>query len=415
MNENEIKIAERFNILDKCQKLEKDFLQLSRITKVEFDLNGLYDNIYQVIILVKYEIPMELGPKKYFRIRTNILKKVLEIAQNNQLIRTDDSIEDYGEYFYIVFDCSSWKYQIQRYTELFKNVYGPEIENPKDGMEKEREVIKTLIKEGLGMLNKARSQALFLDDIEMQEDITNALNIFLAAEEKQQKISPEKNLFEDYTDEELLIFYDCLKKADFYVIPELSKIASKYVSSKRCYLDLIFELSKRWYQEKQKKYKEENGKFHQWLEGEDPLTDNEKYWLSKLGVIIDTVPSDQNNKSHCLYPQGRALKNYSDEYWNTIAPKCINCILITKQKPEATLKDLVNILLSNGKVCTPVIAPDGSIKIGESALCPKIAFIYDSVPEIMEKIRNAKCRACKIPWEKLKETNPIAYLLCENF
>ena len=106
------------------------------------------------------------------------------------------------------------------------------------------------------------------------------------------------------------------------------------------------------------------------------------------------------------------MKNYSDEYWNTIAPKCINCILITKQKPEATLKDLVNILLSNGKVCTPVIAPDGSIKIGESALCPKIASIYDSVPEIMEKIRNAKCRACKIPWEKLKETNPIAYLLC---
>ena len=102
----------------------------------------------------------------------------------------------------------------------------------------------------------------------------------------------------------------------------------------------------------------------------------------------------------------------NEKYWNTIAPKCINCILITKQKPEATLKDLVNILLSNGKVCTPVIAPDGSIKIGESALCPKIASIYDSVPEIMEKIRNAKCRACKIPWEKLKETNPIAYLLC---
>ena len=92
MNENEIKIAERFNILDKCQKLEKDFLQLSRITKVEFDLNGLYDNIYQVIILVKYEIPMELGPKKYFRIRTNILKKVLEKTQKIVEISSDDSI-----------------------------------------------------------------------------------------------------------------------------------------------------------------------------------------------------------------------------------------------------------------------------------------------------------------------------------
>ena len=84
MNENEIKIAERFNILDKCQKLEKDFLRLSRITKVEFDLNGLYDNIYQVIILVKYEIPMELGPKKYFRIRTNILNCTKQPINSNR-------------------------------------------------------------------------------------------------------------------------------------------------------------------------------------------------------------------------------------------------------------------------------------------------------------------------------------------
>lgn len=147
-----------------------------------------------------------------------------------------------------------------------------ELEEKVENAENER-INKILSNHGCTVIaqSKARSQALFLDDIEMQEDITNALNIFLAAEEKQQKISPEKNLFEDYTDEELLIFYDCLKKADFYVIPELSKIASKYVSSKRCYLDLIFELSKRWYQEKQKKYKEENGKFHQWLEGEDPL------------------------------------------------------------------------------------------------------------------------------------------------
>ena len=119
MEEKEIKIAERFNILDKCQKLEKDFLQLSRITKVEFDLNGLYDNIYQVIILVKYEIPMELGPKKYFRIRTNILKKVLEIAQNNQLIRTDDSIEDYGEYFYIVLVGNIRYKDIQNFSKMF--------------------------------------------------------------------------------------------------------------------------------------------------------------------------------------------------------------------------------------------------------------------------------------------------------
>lgn len=126
MEEKEIKIAERFNILDKCQKLEKDFLRLSRITKVEFDLNGLYDNIYQVIILVKYEIPMELGPKKYFRIRTNILKKVLEIAQNNQLIRTDDSIEDYARW---------------------KSKFPKSIENSKDLKENQKQKLKKKIEE----------------------------------------------------------------------------------------------------------------------------------------------------------------------------------------------------------------------------------------------------------------------------
>ena len=63
----------------------------------------------------------------------------------------------------------------------------------------------------------------------------------------------------------------------------------------------------------------------------DPLTDKEKYWLRKLVAIIDTVPSDPKDKSRCLYPQGRVLVNHSDDNWNTVGPKCANCILITKQ------------------------------------------------------------------------------------
>ena len=31
-------------------------------------------------------------------------------------------------------------------------------------------------------------------------------------------------------------------------------------------------------------------------------------------------------------------------------------------------------------MCVPVIAPDGSIKLGESALCPPVASIYDKYP-----------------------------------
>ena len=60
-------------------------------------------------------------------------------------------------------------------------------------------------------------------------------------------------------------------------------------------------------------------------------------------------------------------------------------------------------------MCKPAIDPEGNIKVGESALCPSVASIYDSDEEIMNKIKNHKCKACTIAWDKLKETNPRAY------
>lgn len=140
----------------------------------------------------------------------------------------------------------------------------------------------------------------------------------------------------------------------------------------------------------------------------DRLTEKEKYWLKKLDAIIDTVPSDKNDRSKCLYPQGRALKNYSEENWNTKAPKCVNTRLLVKQGID-NIHDMVETITAHGKMCTPTIAPDGSIKLGESALCPSVATIYDSDEEIIEKIKVFNCSACKIPWERLKEANPIAY------
>lgn len=142
----------------------------------------------------------------------------------------------------------------------------------------------------------------------------------------------------------------------------------------------------------------------------DPLADREKYWLSKLGALIEKVPSsDPSDPSKCLYPQGRALTNFPEANWNTIAPKCINCRLITRQKPDITFTELVNLLLANNRSCTPVIAPDGSIKIGESALCPSVATIYNSDKVIIQRIREFTCQSCSIPWSRLKESNPTAY------
>ena len=141
----------------------------------------------------------------------------------------------------------------------------------------------------------------------------------------------------------------------------------------------------------------------------DPLTAKEKFWLGKLNAVIEPVPSNPEDRSKCLYPQGRALVNHSDSNWDTIGPKCANCILITKQKPNITFNGLVRTLLSHGKVCTPVIAPDGSIKIGESALCPSVSSIYDAESEIIRKISQCKCHSCRIPWERLEKTNPFVY------
>ena len=147
----------------------------------------------------------------------------------------------------------------------------------------------------------------------------------------------------------------------------------------------------------------------------DPLSDREKYWLKKLGAIIDTVPSNPNDKTQCLYPQGRALINHPDSNWNTIGPKCANCRLIALQMPTCSFKRLTDNLFAHQKVCTPVIAPNGDIKIGESALCPAVANIYQTDKEIMNGIRNCRCHQCTIPWNRLKETNKLAYnMLIDN-
>lgn len=146
----------------------------------------------------------------------------------------------------------------------------------------------------------------------------------------------------------------------------------------------------------------------------DPLTKKDIYRLTKLNTIIEPVPSrDKDHPDKCLYPQGRALENFSEENWNVVGPKCANCVLVAKQNAK-TFTQLVYTMLSIQKFCTPVISPDGSIKLGESALCPVVASIYDSDSEIMKKIKNHKCRACKYAWENLKKTNPKAYDILEK-
>lgn len=100
MKKRELRTAIKFNIIDKVEKLEKELLEIEGVTEVEFDLDGFYDDMYQVIFLTKYYIPV--ASENYFELRKQLINDVIRVANNNGLRRTEDRIEDYGEHFYFV-------------------------------------------------------------------------------------------------------------------------------------------------------------------------------------------------------------------------------------------------------------------------------------------------------------------------
>ena len=58
MNDRTTRTAARFGISEQCAALERDLLTLPGAVEVEFDLDGFYDNLREVIFLVKFEIPV---------------------------------------------------------------------------------------------------------------------------------------------------------------------------------------------------------------------------------------------------------------------------------------------------------------------------------------------------------------------
>ena len=98
------KTAQQFEIIDRVRKIETELLAHDGIYEVDFDLDGFYDNLNQVIILVGYKVPFET----YFEDRTKVLQHTVKVAKENGLKRTCDSVEDYGQHLYFVFSCKDW-------------------------------------------------------------------------------------------------------------------------------------------------------------------------------------------------------------------------------------------------------------------------------------------------------------------
>lgn len=112
----DIRTAEQFGILERCQAFEKELLQIKDIVPdtsddgIPFDLNGFLSNIFQVIIVPKYDIRADRDD--YWEARKQLKESVIALAGRYDLYRTEDSIEDQGAHFYFVFRCGkTWREQ----------------------------------------------------------------------------------------------------------------------------------------------------------------------------------------------------------------------------------------------------------------------------------------------------------------
>ena len=122
MRERDAKIAEKFGFLERCKAFEADLLKIPDIVPdrgddgIPFDLSGFLSEIYQVIIVPKYDIRGDRND--YWEARGALRVGVVELAERYDLHRSGDRIEDHGEHFYFVFSCGqSWRPERKGATE----------------------------------------------------------------------------------------------------------------------------------------------------------------------------------------------------------------------------------------------------------------------------------------------------------
>ena len=114
MRTRDVKIAEKFGIIARCKAFEADLLEIKDIVPdkmdggIGFDLTGFLSDIYQVIIIPKYDIrPCRCD---YWEARRQLRENIVGLAEKYDLYPSGDRIEDYGEHFYFVFTCGkSWR------------------------------------------------------------------------------------------------------------------------------------------------------------------------------------------------------------------------------------------------------------------------------------------------------------------
>ena len=90
--------------IEKLITLEKRLLGIPHITEVDFDASALESK--QLCVLTGCDIRPDV--QDYWERRDYTRSAVVGAAKENDLTRTGDRIEDYGEHFYFVFNAAAW-------------------------------------------------------------------------------------------------------------------------------------------------------------------------------------------------------------------------------------------------------------------------------------------------------------------
>lgn len=148
------------------------------------------------------------------------------------------------------------------------------------------------------------------------------------------------------------------------------------------------------------------------------ITNDKRYYPRTVKIPVDITAYPNVTVYDCpsLTPQGRALNLSSDKAAFTAgAPLCYNARLIARQGyvKGMSFKEYIRTLRSAMKMCVPSIEIDGSIKAGESMLCPAVGTIYDNPEDILRNIAKLECRNCKMAFELCQDKHPDAYDIFE--
>lgn len=101
LREREKRTSDHFGITERVESLKCDLLKVDGVVDVEFDLDGFWSNINQVIVLLRFSLPQAT----YYKARRALVEGAVATMVEHGLVRSGDPIEDYGEHLYIVTDC----------------------------------------------------------------------------------------------------------------------------------------------------------------------------------------------------------------------------------------------------------------------------------------------------------------------